>query len=108
MLNFISKIYAQETKDVTKNVKLPKIGGTEASLDTVMKTLNETIIPIALDAAIIVGIFMILYSAFLYVSSFGEESKAETAKKTLLWSIVGTAVVFLARTLVIAVDKFLG
>ena len=44
---------------------------------------------------IIFGI-MVLYSAFLYVSSLGEEAKAETAKKTLIWSIVGFVLLGLA------------
>jgi len=42
---------------------------------------------------------MVLYSAFLYVSSLGEEAKAETAKKTLIWSIVGFVVIGLAKTI---------
>ena len=108
MNRLISTIYAQETHDVTSSVQMPKIGGTEADLDSVISTINDTVIPIALDAAIIVGVFMILYAAVLYVSSFGEESKAETAKKTLLWSIIGTIFVIAARAIVIIVDKFLG
>ena len=90
------------------DVKIPdNIGGTEANLETVMNLIVK-IIDIALNVAVVVGVIMILYSAFLYVSSFGDESKAETAKKTLLWSIIGTIVVALARMIVNSVDKFLG
>jgi hypothetical protein len=39
---------------------------------------------------------MILFSAYLYVTSMGEEAKAETAKKTLIWSIVGFVLMGLA------------
>lgn len=93
---------------IDPNVKIPdNIGGTDASIDSVMNLVTITI-NIALNIAVVVGVIMILYSAFLYVSSFGEESKAETAKKTLLWSIIGTAVVFLARILVNVINKYLG
>lgn len=93
---------------IDANAKLPdNLGGPNASVESVMNFI-VTVIDIALNLAIVVGVIMILYSAFLYVSSFGEESKAETAKKTLLWSIIGTVVVFLARILVNTVNKFLG
>jgi len=82
------------------------IGGTDASIESVMNLINRVIV-IALNVAVVVGVIMILYSAFLYVSSFGEESKAETAKKTLLWSIIGTVVVFMARVLVNTLNKYL-
>lgn len=93
---------------IDPNQKLPdNIGGTEADLKSIMDFIDKIIV-IALNVAVVVGVIMILYSAFLYVSSFGEEAKAETAKKTLLWSIIGTVAVFLARIIVDAVDKFLG
>ena len=96
-----------ETQAVNPNQTLPTISGTEASIESIMNFLTK-MIDIALNLAVVVGVIMIIYSAFLYVSSLGEESKAETAKKTLLWSIIGTVVVFLARILVNILDKFLG
>lgn len=93
---------------VDPNQKLPvNPEGAEANLGTIMQFI-EKVFDIALNLAVIVGVIMILYSAFLYVSSFGEEAKAETAKKTLLWSVIGTIAVFLARVIVDIVDKFLG
>ncbi len=97
----VEKIYAID-------IKLPAIGGTEAKIQDVLDFITKTLIPIALDLAIIIGTLMIFYSAFLYVTSFGEENKAETAKKTLLWSIIGTIVVALAKVIVDNVDRFLG
>lgn len=89
------------------NFKLPEnIGGPDADLNSVMTFIGD-ITDILLNVAIVVGVFMIIYSAFLYVSSFGEEAKAETAKKTLLWSIIGTIVVFLARVIVDNVGQIL-
>ncbi|MFA7244255.1 MAG: hypothetical protein WC080_03155 [Patescibacteria group bacterium] len=90
------------------DLKLPeKSGGTEADLGTVLGFL-EKIISIAMDIAIILGVIMIFVSAFIYASSFGEESKAETAKKTLLWAVIGTGVAFLAKIIVDNLDLLLG
>lgn len=89
-------------------LKVPAgIGGTDAGLNTVMQLIAKAT-QIVLDVAVILGIIMIFVSAFLYVSSFGEESKAETAKKTLLWAVIGTVVAFLAKVIVDNVDKMLG
>jgi len=46
-----------------------------------------------------VAFFFILYASFLYLTSYGDESKAESAKKTLIWSIIGLAVVIAANYL---------
>ena len=101
MKYFFDKIYAI---DPDKTLPTDYIGGkgkaaTGLELSDVMSFINE-ITAIALDIAIIVGVLMIFYSSFLYVTSFGEESKAETAKKTLLWSAIGTIVVFLAKIII--------
>lgn len=78
-----------------------------ADFDTVM-TIIDQVMKIALEVAAMIGIIMILYSGFIYVTSFGEESKAETAKKTLLWSMIGTIVVSVAWVIVNLVDQALG
>ena len=102
------KVFAATTTeevDSTGN-KITELGGPDAKLSDVYEAINW-VIDIALNVAIIIGVIMILYSAFLYVSSFGKEEQAETAKKTLLWSIIGTVVVVLARFIVNIVDAAL-
>ena len=86
--------------------KIAEFSGTEADLGSILKAV-EWVTSIALNIAVIIGVIMIMYSAFLYVSSFGKEEQAETAKKTLLWSIIGTVVVVLARIIVNFVDTAL-
>jgi len=107
MFNLVQKAIAAdaETKSPTL-ADIFKFGGTDADFSTIMDGLNN-IIAIALDLAGVVGFIMILYASILYVTSFGDESKAETAKKTLIWSIVGTAVVAFARLMVIFLDALL-
>lgn len=55
---------------------------------------------IALSFAGILAVIMLLYGAFLYTTSYGEDAKIETAKKTVLWSIIGLVVLALAYTIV--------
>ena len=102
MKNFlIEKINAQTLKDITD------FGGTEATLESSQDAIFA-VIKIALDLAGMVGFIMILYASILYVISFGDESKAETAKKTLLWSIIGMIAVASAWFLVYFIDISLG
>lgn len=55
---------------------------------------------LALSFAGILAVIMLLWGAFLYVTSYGEDTKIETAKKTVLWSIAGLVVLALAYTIV--------
>ena len=40
----------------------------------------------------VVCVFFIIYSGFLFVKAQGKPEEIETAKRTLLWSLVGAAV----------------
>jgi len=65
------------------------------NLDSLRCAIEALVQMLSFYGTIVFGI-MVLYSAFLYVSSLGEEAKAETAKKTLIWSIVGFILLGLA------------
>lgn len=54
---------------------------------------------IALTYAGIIAVIILLWGAFLYVTSYGDDAKIETAKKTVLWSIIGLVVLALAYTI---------
>jgi hypothetical protein len=59
----------------------------------------------------IVGIFailMLLYAAFLFLTSAGNEEKTATAKKTLLYAVIGIAVAILAYVAIGFVSNLLG
>jgi hypothetical protein len=53
----------------------------------------------------IIAVFMIVYSGVQYIVSAGDRTKIETAKKTLLYSVVGLLVSMLAFALVEFVFK---
>jgi hypothetical protein len=55
----------------------------------------------------IIGTLMMLYAAFLYMTSGGDDSKIEKAKKTLVWGIVGIIVALLAYGIWTTIYNFL-
>lgn len=62
---------------------------------------------IALDLAGVVAIIMILWSSITYATSYGEESKAEIAKKTLTWSVIGLIVIIFSQTIFTLIEYYL-
>lgn len=106
----INKVLAADppavATDPNISIKFGDFKGTGEDLTSMLAYVN-TIIEVALDVAMIIGVVMIFVSAFLYVSSFGEEAKAETAKKTLLWAVIGTFAVFAARLIINTVGNML-
>lgn len=70
-----------------------------------IKFLAENLLTLALDLLFVIAVIMLLYSGFLYVSSFGEPSRMETAKKTWFYTIVGFLVVVFAKLIVYWVRK---
>ena len=63
------------------------------------------IIKLAVYYAEVVAVFFIMYASFLYLTSYGDESKAESAKKTLIWAIIGLAIVIAANYLLAVFAK---
>jgi fumarate reductase subunit D len=55
----------------------------------------------------ILGILMILYAAFLYMTSAGDDSRIEKAKKTFIYGIVGIIIALLAYGIWTTVVSFL-
>ncbi|MDP3955788.1 MAG: pilin [bacterium] len=51
-----------------------------------------------------IAVVFIAYAGFLYVTSQGDSGKLETAKKALLWTLVGLAIIFGARILSAAIQ----
>lgn len=86
----------------TNNIILPGFGGANASVYSIFSHnsgLIWRIIQLAVYYAEAVAFFYVLYASFLYITSFGDESKAESGKKTLVWSIIGLAIVISANIL---------
>ena len=94
--------------DLTKTLKdlLPAGDPTGYSLDSVAQMITS-VTNYALDIAGVIAFIMILYASIMYLTSYGEESKAEIAKKTLTWSIIGILAVVFAKSIILIVYNIL-
>ncbi len=79
--------------------QFPRGGGGEAapvrSIEDVIRVMN-TLIGWIQAILFVVAIFLILYAAYLYITSGGDSTKVETARNYLIYAAVGIAVVLLA------------
>ncbi|MFA5926699.1 MAG: hypothetical protein WCT32_05680 [Patescibacteria group bacterium] len=73
--------------------------GSANNLNTI-KIFVDRVVDTALDLAGVVAFGYILYGSFMYVTAYGDDSKAENGKKTLYWAIIGVVVVAVAKALV--------
>ncbi len=109
----ITKILAVDSTPVTAgsttNTTNPTTFGTILSKINPFGTLQgeggitgflNNVVTIALDFAGMLAVIMILYGSFLYVTAYGDDTKAATAKKTIFWSIAGLVVLALAHAFV--------
>jgi len=63
------------------------------------QTAVTNVVNWGMNLAGVLVILSILYAAVLYLTSQGDESKAEAAKKTILWAIVGAFFVAVSKTI---------
>ena len=61
--------------------------------------LVSGLVQLAMLIATIVAIAMLIYTGFLYIFSKGDESKIGEAQKSLIYTIVGLILVFVAPAL---------
>lgn len=95
MWEFIAKTKAQDLPNITDidlGILDPNFGSVEG---IVLGVLNWVFI-LGCGLAVI----GIVYSGILYITSGGDTTKAETAKKNLIWSIIGLIVLILATLIV--------
>jgi len=102
MNQLIENIVAQDADTDVGN--LLKTGGTNADFGTVISYVRD-VISLLINFAGIIALIMIFYATIIYVTSYGDDAKIETAKKTLLWSIIGVIIVALAWIIVYFVNK---
>lgn len=68
----------------------------------VMKILNFLII-----LAIPLSAILIVYAGLLYITSAGNAEKIKTAQKTLIWALIGFAIVLIAKAVPAIIQEFL-
>lgn len=60
------------------------------------------------DIAPLIVVVMVLFGAFQILTAGGEPEKAKTGRKTILYAILGYAVILVAAGIVAAIQNFLG
>jgi len=70
-------------------------GGQGGDPNSLSKTIAE-IIKVVLGFLGVIFIVLILYAGFMWMTSAGNEEKINTAKKTMVAAIIGTAIVLAA------------
>lgn len=73
------------------------------------QTFEEFVLAIARWMALIafpLAVIFIIYSGFLFVTAGGSEDKVKRAKTTLLWTLLGLAIVIGAYALATAFVEF--
>jgi hypothetical protein len=73
--------------------------------DTLPKCI-ELLLNAVVKLAVPIAAIFIMWSGFLFVTAMGDPGKLETAKKTILWSLIGLAIVVGAWALAVAFQDF--
>ena len=79
-----------------------------AGSDYAVSSLIDQILSYVFGILIIVATVLILYAAFLYMTAGGSEDNIATAKKYIIYAVIGLAIAFLARAIVGVVTGLLG
>ena len=77
-----------------------KLGCTSIS-DCIKKVLE-----VAIQLSLYVAIVLIIWSGFLFVTAMGDMTKLKKARSTLLWTIIGLAIIVGAWALSDAFQEF--
>lgn len=78
-----------------------------AQFSDIGKLLNQ-ILPTIMLAASLVFLAILLYGAFSYVTSSGEQEKIQKSRKTITYSMVGLVLIFLSYLIVQIVSMITG
>lgn len=81
-------------------VTIPNFTGTDD-----FKTLVENILKWVLSMAGGVALLMIIYGGIIYISSTGDQQKADQGKKIITWTIMGLLVILLSYSIIAVIDK---
>lgn len=70
--------------------------------------LIEGIIDWVYSIGIVIAVLVIVYSGFLFMVSGGNEEKVTKAKRALMWSLIGLAVLLVGKGWVSIIQELLG
>lgn len=70
--------------------------------------MNDIADFLLLNIAPPIATIMVLWSAFLFMTSGGNEQKLTLAKKTLMWTVIGVTLLLLAKGIAYTIQTSLG
>jgi len=76
--------------------------------DNSVASILKTFIRWAVAIIGLLGIIAFIYAGYLYLTAGGDSTRLETAKKVLIYAIVGIAVAVLGLVAVMTIDRILG
>ena len=62
--------------------------------------LLERLVDVLIQYGVVIAMFFVIYSGFLFVTARGNEEKIKSAKKTFLYTIIGSTVLLGASVIV--------
>lgn len=68
----------------------------------------QNLVNASLVLAAVVAVFFIMYAAFQYATSAGDKEKVDTARKRIVYAIIGIIVIFFAFSIVNLISVFTG
>ena len=69
--------------------------------------LAESIIEWIVNIGILIAVFMIIYSGILFMISRGNDEDITKAKKALMWSLIGLAILIMGKTWITLIESIL-
>lgn len=114
-LFIVVPVHAQVTLPVQSSNTLPanSVGGTQTielpnplGVSNINDLINKIIDGLIIFAAP-VAVAMVIWAAYLFMSSGGDPKKITTARSALLWTVVGYAILLLAKGVGLIIQNFL-
>ena len=97
----LSQVEAVEGEKITEGLSNPL----QADSFT---ALIEDIIDWIVDIGLLIAVGMIIHSGVLFMTAGGKDEDITKAKKTLMWSLVGLAILLIGRNWISLVQDILG
>ena len=60
------------------------------------------------NIGVVIAVIAIIYAGFLFMTSGGNEEKVTTAKKTLVWALIGLAILIMGGAWISLIENILG
>ena len=70
---------------------------------TTLQQFLEQILTVVIQIGYLVAVFFFVYSGFKFVTAQGNDSEITAAKKMLLWTVIGTAILIGAHVISAAI-----